>query len=258
MKPEAARSFFMGETREVVMPIDKLEWRESSSGDGSRILTGYAAVHNQETTIYSGSYWTMKEVIQAGAFNAVLSKNPDVHLVIGHDMSRAVARTGINGIGGLELTSDAYGLKVYARLNPDDPDCKALAAKMDLGIMDQMSFAFKLQAGGYSVLTTTDEVTGHETDLRTITEIAELYDVSVVSQGAYPQTEAALRSLMHSIQFADRRSSEVESDRHGGAQGTEVPRNDDGAQTEAVKHQLLVLSTRARIATNKYQPRKEA
>jgi len=257
MNPDDLRALLLSEMRTVALPIEGLEWRESESGDGSRILTGYAAIYNQETILYEGTYWTFKEIIAEGAFNNVLSRNPDVHLVIGHDMSRAIARTGVSGIGGLELTSDARGLKVYARLSLDDIDVQCLGAKMDHGIMDQMSFSFRLKAGGYTILTTTDPDTGHETDLRTITEIAELYDVSMVAQGAYPQTEAVLRSLAKSFDQSRERSTEVPAAE--GERSTEVPEDDGGATVPnpAVEHQIATMTSRVTLAKSQYQTKEE-
>jgi phage head maturation protease len=53
-----------------------------------------------------------------------------------------------------------------------------------------MSFAFTMGDGG---IQTWDE-TG-DCPLRIINKVGELYDVSVVTRGAYPTTEAAVRSL---------------------------------------------------------------
>ncbi|MBT9156869.1 MAG: hypothetical protein DDT37_01860 [Firmicutes bacterium] len=195
---EQLRAFFMPETRMVAVPLSGMEWRESGSGDGSRIISGYAAVYGQETILYAGVHFSLKERIALGAFDNVLAKRPDVHLTIGHDMTKAIARTGITGTAGLELQSDAHGLRVYARLSNQDPDVQSLATKMDLGIMDQMSFSFRVLPTGCKYETTTDEH-GHETDLRIITEIAELFDVCVCAKGAYDQTSASLRTLLANI-----------------------------------------------------------
>lgn len=246
---EAAKALLLGETRTAVFPIDNLEWRESGSGDGSRILTGYAAVYEQETILYKGTNWTYKEVIVSGAFNNVLMTNPDVHLNLGHDMSRAIARTGINGIGGLKLVSDAHGLRVYAKLNPEDPDVCALGAKMDLGIIDQMSFAFQLKPTGYKIETVADE-TGHETDTRIITEIAELYDVSVCAQGAYSQTEAALRSLSRDIELLGEGAHATNREVQSSTVGAEV-------SNPLVERRLLALQARAKVAALTFKTRKD-
>lgn len=245
MSEKAARAMLEAERRVVAVPFRDIEWRQSGSGDGSRILAGYAAVYEQEATLYAGQRYTMKEKISRGAFSTVLAKNPDVHLNINHDMSRAIARTGVSGIGGLELKSDIHGLRVYARLNEKDPDVQSLAAKMDLKIMDQMSFAFRVLASGSEYHVTVD-ADGHETELRIIKEIAELYDVCVCAQGAYPQTDAILRSLL--INFPRERSQEVPDGQDRRLQKVSPDGNGASVVNPVVEGQRLALLGRARWA----------
>jgi HK97 family phage prohead protease len=110
-------------------------------------------------------------------------------------MTKAIARTGrsANQVGGLELSEDKRGLRVFARLDPADPDVTALAVKMKRGIVDQMSFAFTVERDERVTITDEEE---REDTLRTILEVRDLYDVTVVAQGAYPQTDASIRSLL--------------------------------------------------------------
>jgi phage head maturation protease len=60
---------------------------------------------------------------------------------------------------------------------------------MERGDIDQMSFAFSMREG-----VETWDMT-EEPPLRTINKVDELYDVSVVTRGAYPTTEVAVRSM---------------------------------------------------------------
>jgi HK97 family phage prohead protease len=83
---------------------------------------------------------------------------------------------------------DERGLKVEID-PPDTQDARDLIKKMQRGDIDQMSFAFTMEGG----IQTWDE-TG-KMPLRTIDKIGELWDVSVVTYPAYPDTEAAARSL---------------------------------------------------------------
>lgn len=239
------------ERRTLFAPTKEWEWRQSGSGDGSRILSGYAAVYGQETVLYDSSFWCLREVIAPGAFDAVLARKPDVHLTFGHDLARAMARTGLAGVGGLELTSDHHGLRVYARLSQQDPDVQALAAKMDLGVVDQMSFSFTLHKNGFTVVTTIDEH-GKETDVRTIHEVAQLYDVCVCAQGAYAQTEANLRSLLatHARERAARAAVPGNTDGGAAVVNPSVAQPDEGASVinPSVNRQLLALRARAQLA----------
>ncbi|MBT9134593.1 MAG: hypothetical protein DDT38_01332 [Firmicutes bacterium] len=239
------KAAFAPEQRTMTVPIGDLEWRESQSGDGSRILVGYAAVYERETVLYAGDRFTLNEKLAYGAFAKVLATSPDVHLTIGHDMTKTIARTGITGIGGLELKSDIHGLRVYARLSDRDPDVQSLAAKMDLKIMDQMSFSFRVLESGCKYETTTDEH-GRETELRIITEIAELFDVCICAKGAYTQTEASLRTLL--ANFTE--GAETVPGKQTG-RSREVTTDGIGAAAMLVEHQRYALLMRARTAANK-------
>lgn len=254
---DSIRSIIVPETRTVAVPLEGLEWRASETGDGSRVLTGYAAVFGQRTTLYSGKYYQLDEVIAPTAFDGVLATNPDVHLNIGHDMSRAIARTGIKGIGGLELAADAHGLRVYARVSMNDPDVQALAAKMDLGVMDQMSFAFRM--GATTEVVETDE-NGRETELLTIQTVSALYDVCVCAQGAYSTTEAALRSL--ALAGASVLNPTVPETGEGAAADPLVPPKANGASDDpTVERENLARLYELRAAAARvrpFTPRKES
>ena len=186
------------ELRYAAVPLKGLEVREGpQTGDGSLTITGYAAVTDQETVLYDGRYLRMREVVARGAFGPVLSRTGlDVHLNIGHDNNLAMARTGVDGIGRLELTEDDRGLRVFARVNPEISFVRDLALQMRDGIVDQMSFAFTVARDEAVVNETAD---GKEDELRSILEIGDLYDVTVVARGAYPQTSAQIRSLMGAL-----------------------------------------------------------
>ena len=252
---DSIRALVGPEMRTVAVRLDDLQWRESGSGDGSRVLTGYAAVTGQVTTLYAGRNYQMDEVIAPGAFDEVLAGNPDVHLNIGHDMNRAIARTGINGVGGLQLSVDPHGLRVYARVSGSDPDVQALAAKMDLGIMDQMSFAFRI--GAQTCLTTIDE-SGRETDLWTIETVSDLYDTCVCAQGAYSTTEAALRTLALSGIGADVANRQVAHDDDGAQDDPAVESDAVGAQDDpAVSRKKAVLAAEGAVTLAKFKPRKD-
>jgi phage head maturation protease len=64
-----------------------------------------------------------------------------------------------------------------------------LMVSIERGDIDQMSFGFRVAKGGDEWLYTDDAVT------RTITKVEELFDVSVVTYPAYPDTDVAVRSL---------------------------------------------------------------
>lgn len=163
----------------------KLEVRESAMGAEYLTVTGYAAVFDQMSHDLGG----FREVIEPGAFAGVLNEQPDVHLVIGHNMDLPLARTRN---GTLELGEDIRGLKMWARIDSRLSYARDLAVQLKSGLVDQMSFAFTIPEGGD---TWTVDDAGSVT--RTVHRIDGLYDVSVVAAGAYPQTDVqAVRALL--------------------------------------------------------------
>lgn len=159
------------------------------TGDGSYTITGHAATTNSEYVLFENDFMRIRERISADAFDDVLTN--DVHLNINHDMRYAMARTGVTGIGSLELSMDAVGLRTFARVSPNITFVRDLAEQMRLGIIDQMSFAFTIEDETRNVV---DDGEFYDV-LYDITKIGKLYDVCVCAQGANPQTDSSLRSL---------------------------------------------------------------
>jgi HK97 family phage prohead protease len=121
------------ETRTVVAQV---EYRDDEQGP---TIVGHAATFNQP---YQVGFFT--ETIHPDAFKRTLAGNPDVRLLVAHE-GQPLARTKS---GTLELGTDEHGLTVRATLDPSDPDVQRLIPKMRRGDMDQMSFAFRVPAGG--------------------------------------------------------------------------------------------------------------
>lgn len=160
----------------------KVEKREDGE-DYIPTITGYAAVFDSETVI-GGGEWGFREKIAKGAFSEAI-KTSDVRALFNHEEEYVLGRTKS---GTLRLMEDERGLKVEID-PPDTQDARDLIKKMQRGDIDQMSFAFTMEGG----VQTWDE-TG-DMPLRTIEKIGALWDVSVVTFPAYPDTEAAARSL---------------------------------------------------------------
>lgn len=161
------------EKRTVSTPIEV-----RTDGDGGPTLVGYAATFNEPYDM--GPF---REVILPGAFTRTLSTGPDVRLLIDHE-GQPLARTKS---GTLQLSEDDHGLQVRATLDESDPDVQRLLPKMRRGDLDQMSFAFRVPAGGDSW-----------SQDYTLREMRELNlsggDASVVTYPANPTTSASIRS----------------------------------------------------------------
>lgn len=160
-----------------------VEKRAEDDDDKMPMITGYAAVFESETTI-GGRDWGFREKIAKGAFTDAI-KTSDVRALFNHEEEYVLGRTKS---GTLRLMEDERGLKVEID-PPDTQDARDLITKMQRGDIDQMSFAFTMEGG----VQTWDE-TG-DMPLRIIEKVGELMDVSVVTFPAYPETEAAARSL---------------------------------------------------------------
>lgn len=208
--------------RFAVAPLTGVTVREAdATGDGSWTIEGYAAVFEQETTLYNGRFWQLGEIIDRNAFGPVLARNPLVHLNHGHDMTKAVASTHVAGIGGLELEPDFHGLRYHARVDQDDPDARALAVKMRRGVIAQASFAFTVASEVLERAEETDD--GKSVEVWRILEVRDLFDVCACAQGAYDGTESHLRGLAsaygRAAEFAAGRQGRPATDGTGGPRG---------------------------------------
>lgn len=122
------------------------------------------------------------EMIRSGGFKNTLSQDPDVQLLVNHE-GLPIARTGRN----MTLTEDR-GLRVQADLNPALPRVEEIALTAGDGLIDQMSFAFRVIRQEW------DDDREH----RVITEVdIHRGDVSIVNQGANPATSFSLRDARH-------------------------------------------------------------
>jgi HK97 family phage prohead protease len=145
-------------------------------------LRGYAAVFDSETDI-AGMF---RERIARGAFaDAITKASADVHALFNHDPNLVLGRMKA---GTLRIAEDDKGLSVEID-PPDTQDARDLIAKIERGDIDQMSFAFTMRGGRQSW----DD--SRKPPLRTIEQVGDLYDVSVVTRGAYPTTDVGVRSL---------------------------------------------------------------
>jgi len=142
---------------------------ELRASDKPMVLEGYAAVFNSETNI--GDF---REQVAPGAFKDSLEQ--DVRFLLNHD-GVPFARSGN---GSLKLTEDDHGLHYRAELL-DTQSGRDLYAMVKRGDLNESSFAF----------TIADEEWAD--DLRTIRSVGKLFDVSVTTFGAYPQTSAEAR-----------------------------------------------------------------
>lgn len=167
-------------TKDIERRLLCKEVRFDETGD-KPMIRGYAATFNN----LSEDLGNFREQISTGAFTEAIG-NSDVRALVNHDANLVLGRSKS---GTLVMREDATGL--YVEITP--PDTQASRDLMELmrrGDVNQMSFAFTV---GKEDQTWTRDGSGPW--LRTIKKVNRLYDVSVVTYPAYPQTTAAVRAL---------------------------------------------------------------
>lgn len=159
------------------------EIRVSADADRRPIIDGHAAVFNKPSEeIFFVKGW--REIIRPGAFAKAI-KNDDVRALINHKDDRLIGRVAN---GTLQLEEDEIGLRSRI-FPPDTTDGRDILALIRGGYMTQMSFGFTLDDDGEHI--------DQQNKLREILSVKRLYDVSVVTLPAYPDTEVGLRTFFN-------------------------------------------------------------
>ena len=157
--------------------VYNIETRVEEREDGKEVVIGHASVYDSRSNNLGGFY----EYIAKGAFTDELIKKSDIRALINHDPNLVLAR---NTKGTLKLEADEKGLR-YEFDIPQTSYGKDLAINLKNGNISQSSFAFTVKNDEW---TTDDE----GNDIRTITDIDRLYDISAVTYPAYNMAESDL------------------------------------------------------------------
>lgn len=151
-------------------------------GDDGIKIRGTAAVYNK----LSGDLGGFNEIIEPGFFENVL--NNDVRALVNHDENMILGRTSNRT---LILKDNESGLDVKIK-PPNTQTGKDTVELIRRGDINQMSFAFKVkQPGGDKWIQGSN---GKTTRILKRGGAAALYDVSVVTFPAYPQTSVSVRA----------------------------------------------------------------
>ena len=152
------------------------------------IVRGYATTFNQPYLLWSYGTTELWEQVDSHAFDN--TNLDDVIMQYDHE-GRVFARTKNNT---LVLRSDEHGLGIEANLGGTQIG-RELYEEIKGGYTTKMSFGFTVKSDEWSKRTED----GIEKELRTITEIGKLYDVSAVSLPANDATEISVRSLSDGV-----------------------------------------------------------
>lgn len=164
--------------------VYNIETRVEEENERMTVI-GHASLYNSRSEDLGGFY----EYIQEGAFTEELIAKSDVRALINHDANLILARSTT---GTLKLQADAKGLR-YEFDIPNTTYGKDLAENLRNGNISQSSFAFTVGADEW----TTDN---EGRDIRTITKIDRLYDISSVTYPAYALAESELLVAKRGLQ----------------------------------------------------------
>lgn len=147
--------------------------------DSSPKIIGYAAVFNKLSEDLGG----FRELIAPGAFKKTIQE-ADVRALVDHDPSRILGRTKSGTLG---LSEDETGL--LAEIEPPNTTVgRDILESLKRGDVSGMSFGFRTIKDRWK--------TNNGQNIRTLLEVA-LYDVSIVTYPAYPDTSVAMRSAFN-------------------------------------------------------------
>ena len=162
-----------------------LQFRAEDTEDNKMEIKGYAAVFNSPET------YDYTEVIAPTAFDE--ADMSDVVLRYNHnDNFMVLARTRNKS---LELNVDEKGLMIDATLQDDITEHRDIFNAIKSGLIDKQSFAFVVDEDEYD----------YDTDTRTITRIGKVFDVSVVDQPFYNETDVSVARDVDNNEFLARR-----------------------------------------------------
>lgn len=167
-----------------VRSVQAVDFATEVTADNKKRLTGYAAVFDKPTLMVDINGNTYYEVIDRNAFRNTNMKKCCMRY--NHESAYPVM-CRVRG-GSLQLAVDDYGLHFDGELFDTSANTDIYAIVSEGGI-DECSFAFTIAEGGHYF--------DKATRTKHITDIAILWDVSVVDHPAYDEgTSVVARSVL--------------------------------------------------------------
>lgn len=158
-----------------------LEIRSDGEGKESRTITGYAAVFNSDSVDMG-----FTERLAPNCFDGVIDRS-NVVALYNHSEANGVLARSVNGKGTLKLSVDEKGLLCEFEA-PNTQLGNDMLESVRRGDISGMSFAFTVQKDSW-------ENKGDDTYIRTIEQVQQLYDVSLVVTPAYEATSVETKGL---------------------------------------------------------------
>jgi HK97 family phage prohead protease len=157
-----------------------VELRAYKTEEESRMLVeGYAIVFNSESRDLGG----FTEVVKENALDKALERNTDVLALYGHDYQNVLGRQSANT---LQLEKDERGIKFTLDL-PNTQLGRDVYTLVERGDLKGNSFGFTVEKDSWDKKG--DKV------IRTIEQVRDLFEISIVSLPAYEATELVKRNF---------------------------------------------------------------
>ena len=169
----------------------------------SRTLRGYAVVFNSETRLKDNIH----EIIQPTALDGVI-QNSDIFALYEHNKDRGILARSKFGTGTLALQVDEKGL-FFEFEAPNTQLGNEVLEMVRRGDVSKCSFAFRVEKGGCKY-----NKRENGTYLRVINQIAELADISLVSQPAYDDTYVEIKRSIEAIEEQEAKQAKEELEQY--------------------------------------------
>lgn len=167
----------------AILETDGLDEKESM------IVQGYASTFMEPYTLYEDDEVRIMEQVAPGAFES--ADMTDVIMQYDH-AGRVFARMSNDT---LKVSTDERGLKIEADLGGTDIG-RQLYEEIKGGYTTKMSYAYKVSEDTWEESRSED---GKILEVRTITGISKVYDVSAVSLPANDGTSISVRNLSDGV-----------------------------------------------------------
>lgn len=152
-----------------------------------RTIRGYAIVFNAPSEVLIEGGKRFKEIILPSAISYQTLNNSDIKFTIGHDREKLLARQR-RGKGTLSTRITPKGIE-YQFESPHTADGNFAVEMIKRGDISGASFAFVVSGDRW-------EKKGEE-NIRYVTKISRIYDMTITADPAYNTTTAYVRSLIN-------------------------------------------------------------
>ena len=159
-------------------PSVELRAYKTEEEESRMLVEGYAIVFNSESRDLGG----FTEVVKEDALDKALERNTDVLALYGHDYQNVLGRQSADT---LQLEKDERGIKFTLDL-PNTQLGRDVYTLVERGDLKGNSFGFTVEKDSWDKK--------GEKVIRTIEQVRDLFEISIVSLPAYEATELTKRS----------------------------------------------------------------